>query len=669
MVKIVLRPTETSRMIKKNLNIILIGICFLSIGNFGFGQVGQIVDFNKENPYQKVFIDTDNFGASYLDILAESVDKIENDTIKYSMLNDLAYYWHTRNLIIALNFTRKGLSITKEKKNVLWEGRFQITQGAILLRLERLDEAFDVLQDATSKIEEVDLPLLYTQLGYVFERKGDLDNAAAYAMEAMKIGKKLGDNHAIAVAFSDLSYLFWKQSKFEKALEYGLKSIELFEQRGLHDLDYDFTLYVVGNNYMSLKNYDEAQKYFQHSLSIGERYGFYNNLSDVYISLIELYALLNKFDEAEKASTNAIKYAELLNNDYLLMRSWLSIGKLQNLQGKYISAIESLKRCIEVATDDFGDKYFLSQAYELLGKAYAFNHNYQDAYIALAEYDKLKKEIFTVEADQRISKIQTEFDVAEKEGTIELQGLTIKKQKVTQTLIIVFASLLFLLLLLIYIAYQNIRVKRIQLQKQNLEKEFLLKEIHHRVKNNLGIVTSLLELQSEQTVDTNVVDAMQATQNRVYSMSLIHQRLYQGKNLAAINMNDYFINLGGHVINSYGAENRIELDCDIDPIDLDIDTATPLGLIVNELITNALKYAFPDHRKGIIKICLKRKINNILELEVIDNGIGLNENEIIETGFGTQLIKLLIQQLDGKMTYKSKEGTSVFFEFKLDKAA
>ena len=656
-------------MIKKNLNIILIGICFLLIGNFGFGQVGQIVDFNKENPYQKVFIDTDNFGASYLDILAESVDKIENDTIKYSMLNDLAYYWHTRNLIIALNFTRKGLSITKEKKNVLWEGRFQITQGAILLRLERLDEAFDVLQDATSKIEEVDLPLLYTQLGYVFERKGDLDNAAAYAMEAMKIGKKLGDNHAIAVAFSDLSYLFWKQSKFEKALEYGLKSIELFEQRGLHDLDYDFTLYVVGNNYMSLKNYDEAQKYFQHSLSIGERYGFYNNLSDVYISLIELYALLNKFDEAEKASTNAIKYAELLNNDYLLMRSWLSIGKLQNSQGKYISAIKSLKRCIEVATEDFGDKYFLSQAYELLGKAYAFNHNYQDAYIALAEYDKLKKEIFTVEADQRISKIQTEFDVAEKEGTIELQGLTIKKQKVTQTLIIVFASLLFLLLLLIYIAYQNIRVKRIQLQKQNLEKEFLLKEIHHRVKNNLGIVTSLLELQSEQTVDTNVVDAMQATQNRVYSMSLIHQRLYQGKNLAAINMNDYFINLGGHVINSYGAENRIELDCDIDPIDLDIDTATPLGLIVNELITNALKYAFPDHRKGIIKICLKRKINNILELEVIDNGIGLNENEIIETGFGTQLIKLLIQQLDGKMTYKSKEGTSVFFEFKLDKAA
>lgn len=656
-------------MKKKTVNIVLIGIWILLASNLCVGQVGQIVDFNKENPYQKVFIDTDNFGASYLDILAESVDKIENDTIKFSMLNDLSYYWHTRNLIIALNFAKKGLAITKQKNNVLWEGRFQITQGAILLRLEKLDEAFDVLQEASRKIKEEDLPMLYTQLGYVFERKGDLEKAATFAMEAMKIGQKLEDNHAIANAYSDLSYLFWKQSKFEKALEYGLKSIELFEQNGLHDLDYDFALYVVGNNYMSLKNYEEAQNYFQHSISIGERYGFYNNLSDVYISLIELYALLNKFDEAEKASANAVKYAELLNNDYLLMRSWLSIGKLQNLQGKYISAIESLKRCIEIATEDFGDKYFLSQAYELLGKAYAFNHNYQDAYIALAKYDKLKNEIFTVEADHRISKIQTEFEVAEKEGTIELQGLTIKKQKITQTLIIVFASLLFLLLLLIYIAYQNIKVKRIQLQKQNMEKEFLLKEIHHRVKNNLGIVTSLLELQSEQTIDPNVIDAMQSTQNRVYSMSMIHQRLYQGKNLAAINMNDYFINLGGHVINSYGAEKRIEFNCDIDPIDLDIDTAIPLGLIVNELITNALKYAFPDHRKGIIKISLKRKINNILELEVIDNGIGLDEDDVIESGFGTQLIKLLIQQLDGKMEYKSKEGTSVFFEFKLNNAA
>ena len=654
-------------MKKKNLYNFLFGILFILSGTNG---VGQIVDFDNKNPYQKVFVDTDNFGASYLDILGTAVDKVDIDTIKFSMLNDLAYYWHTRNLIVALNYTKKGLMLTKEKNNLLWEGRFQITQGAILLRMEKLDEAVTVLEDAKTKIKEVDLPLLNTQMGYVFERQGRLDIAANYALETLRLGKKLNDNRAIAVAYSDLSNIFWKQSKFEKGLEYGLTSAKIFEEIGINDLDYDFTLYVIGNNFLALKKYQEALNYFKHSIAIGERYGFYNNLSDVYISLVDLHAYLNEFDEAEIAGENAIKYAELLGNNFMLMRSWLSVGKLQNLQGKYISAIESVERSITIAGVDFSDNYYLSQAYEVLGKAYAYNHNYKDALSAFEEYDRLKNEIFTAESDQRISQIQAEFDVAGKEDTIELQGITIKRQRIRQTLIIVFASLLFILLLLIYIAYQNIRKKRIQLQKQNLEKEFLLKEIHHRVKNNLGIVTSLLELQSAQIDDPKVKGAMQESQNRVYSMSMIHQRLYQGKNLATVEMKDYFLNLGQNILDSFGAADRVNLEFEMEAIELDVDTAIPLGLIVNELLTNSLKYAFPNNRKGNIIISLQKISTEILLLKVADDGVGEQEENLnIGTGFGTQLIKLLIQQLDGEMKFQSKEGTSFSFEFKLGKAA
>jgi len=654
-------------MIKNNATIILTSIFFILKGAICFGQ---IVDVKSVNPYKKVFVDTDNFGASYLDILEKAVDKVDNDTIKFSMLNDLAYYWHTRDLVVAMNFTKKGLELTKEKNNILWEGKYQITQGAILLRQEKLDDAKIILEEAKDKVLEEDLPFLNTQLGYVFERKGRLDIAADYVLESLRLGKKLNDKKAIALAYSDLSNLFWKQSKFEQGLEYGLRSAQLFEERGINDLDYDFTLYVIGNNYLALKNYQEALNYFQHSIAIGERYGFYNNLSDAYISMVDLYAYLDEFEKAEEAGENAIKYAELLNNNFMLMRSWLSVGKLQNLEGKYSSSIESLQKSIEIATEDFGDKYYLSQAYEVLGKSYAYNHNYKDAYAAMAKYDKLKNEIFTVEADHRISLIHTEFDVAGKEDTIELQGVTIKKQRARQSLIIIFTSLLLLLLVLIYIAYQNIGKKRVLLQKQNLEKEFLLKEIHHRVKNNLGIVSSLLALQSEQTQDANVLDAMQETQNRVYSMSMIHQRLYQGKNLSAIEMKDYFINLSRHILDSFGADNRIKLEFAMEAIEIDIDTAIPLGLIVNELLTNALKYAFPNDKEGKIIIGLRRRDGNILELEVSDNGIGLQEDEIVKhAGFGTQLIKLLIQQLDGKMKINTNIGTSVAFEFKLDKAA
>lgn len=628
---------------------------------------GQIIDLKNKNPYKKVFVETDNFGASYLDILENNFEKIKNDTIQLSILNDLAYYWHTRNLNKALDFTQKGLILTAKKNNKLWEGRFQITKGAILLRMEKLDSAFAVLESAKEKVKEEDLAFLNTQLGYVFERRGDLNKAAEYAIESLRLGGKFNDKKTIALAYSDLSNIFWKQSKFDIGLEFGLKSLKIFEERGISDLDYDFTLYVVGNNYLALNKFQEALDYYKHSMSIGERYGFYNNLSDVYISLVELYAYLNDFSKAEEAGVNAIKYADLLDNNFMMMRSWLSIGKLQYLQGKYITAIESLQKCIEIATIDFGDEFYLSQAYETLGKAFAGNHNYKDAYQAFAEYDKLKNKIFTVNADQRTSLIQTKFEVAQKENTIQYQESRIKRQKTNQILISIISGLLLLLLIVLYITFQKNRKKSFLLLQQNKEKEFLLKEIHHRVKNNLGIVSSLLALQSAHIKDENIIAVMQESQNRVHSMSMIHQKLYLGKNLITIEMKDYFINLGKHILDSFGADNLISIECIMNPIEIDVDTAIPLGLIVNELITNSLKYAFPNKRKGIIKIKLQKSNNNTLLLQVADNGVGYQQNELNRnTGFGKELINLLTQQLEGNMSYKDEQGIIVSFEFKLE---
>ena len=631
--------------------------------------IAQIIDFNSEKPYKKVFVETDNFGASYLDILEEAYPKVDIDSLKYSILNDLAYYWHTRNLIKALDFTQEGLRTTTSKKDTLWEGRFRITQGAILLRLEKLDSALVVLNKARRMVLEKDLPFLYTQIGYVYERRGQLDKAADYALESLRLGEKLKDNKAIALAFSDLSNLFWKQSKYESGLEYGLKSIALFEERGINDLDYDFTLYVVGNNYLALQDYQKAMNYFQHSIAVGERYGFYNNLCDVYISQVELYTFLNEFDKAEIAGINAVKYGELLSNNFLLMRSWLSIGKMQNIQGKYVSAIQSLKKSIAIASDDFGDTFYLSQAYETLGKAFAGNHNYQGAYQAFARYDNLKNQIFTAESDQRISLLRTEFDVAQKENIIQLQESQIKRQRTIQTLISLLVILLLLYVILLYKAMQNNSKKNKLLQKQNEEKEFLLKEIHHRVKNNLEIVSSLLALQSAQIKDQKIVEAIEKSQHRVHSMSMIHQKLYQEHSLSKIEMKDYFKNLANYIVTIFDAENWITVTIVMDSLELDVDTAIPIGLIVNELLTNSLKYAFPNKKNGIINVSLKLEGTQLF-LQVSDNGIGKPElAQAKGTGFGTQLVALLTKQLDGKMNLIIDNGTFVTFEFQQYKAA
>lgn len=194
-----------------------------------------------------------------------------------------------------------------------------------------------------------------------------------------------------------------------------------------------------------------------------------------------------------------------------------------------------------------------------------------------------------------------------------------------------------------------------------------MKEIHHRVKNNLEIVSGLLALQSAQLTDANAVNVMQESQNRVQSMSMIHQKLYQGTNLSTIEMKDYFNNLGTHVLDSFGMEEQVNLTCEMQALELDVDTAIPLGLIVNELLTNALKYAFPDNRKGEVKLALEQKDKEHLCLEVSDDGIGQNMDEKIgETGFGMRLVNLLCQQLQGKMNRMMKDGTSISFEFKIE---
>jgi two-component sensor histidine kinase len=153
-------------------------------------------------------------------------------------------------------------------------------------------------------------------------------------------------------------------------------------------------------------------------------------------------------------------------------------------------------------------------------------------------------------------------------------------------------------------------------------------------------------------------------------MGIIHQKLYQGENLGSIDMKDYFINLSDGILDAFDAEDKVKIECAMEQLELDVDTAVPIGLIVNELLTNALKYAFPKDSNGKIEISLAQSNSETLILKVADNGIGKTIGANPKgTGFGSQLIKLLTQQLNGSMEEKHDNGTSVSFKFKIKPAA
>ncbi|MFO7844229.1 MAG: histidine kinase dimerization/phosphoacceptor domain -containing protein [Bacteroidales bacterium] len=390
---------------------------------------------------------------------------------------------------------------------------------------------------------------------------------------------------------------------------------------------------------------------------------------------------LIKRGESEEAKTYLIKTIQLLEeynlttiDTYQFAHS--RIGDIARAEGRYDEAIayyEKARNSSIAINTKSNTAYFIKKlfgVYELIG-------DYKKALEYYIEWSEANN-IIEVERNERSlreSELQVDLLKQDKE-------LAANRQQQT-----VYSVALIIGILLLGLLYRNYRLKQrsnhklkilneelahknILLDKRNAENELLLKEIHHRVKNNLELVKSLISLQSAQLEDSAAKDAMMASQNRVQSMGIIHQKLYQGENLGSIEMKDYFLNLGEGVLDTFNAEDKVKIECAMDSLELDVDTAVPIGLIVNELLTNALKYAFPKNRNGTIQISLSQPNPETLSLTVSDNGVGKTIGLSPQgTGFGSRLIQLLTQQLNGTFQEKNENGTTVKFNFKIKNAA
>ena len=213
---------------------------------------------------------------------------------------------------------------------------------------------------------------------------------------------------------------------------------------------------------------------------------------------------------------------------------------------------------------------------------------------------------------------------------------------------------------------EKVKERTSLIETQRDEKEVLLKEIHHRVKNNMQVIISLLSIQSGYTKDVAALELFEEAKTRIRSMALIHEKMYQTGDLARIDFQDYIVALTNDLIETYASDTDIFLDIKIDKVKFGIDTLIPLGLLLNEIISNTLKYAFKGKDKGKVTIHLTfNEEENLYTLIVGDNGIGLSQ-EIFdkeEGSLGIELIKIFVTQLDGEITRLPKEGTMFKIDF------
>jgi len=196
----------------------------------------------------------------------------------------------------------------------------------------------------------------------------------------------------------------------------------------------------------------------------------------------------------------------------------------------------------------------------------------------------------------------------------------------------------------------------------------LLKEIHHRVKNNLQIISSLLYLQSQHIEDKASRATFLEGRGRVKSMALVHEKLYQSEDLARIDFQEYLMSFTNYLMQSYHSDHkRIHLDLNVDKVHIPVDSAIPCSLIINELITNALKYAFEGREQGTLSLTLHENESNI-QVVVSDNGVGMPEGYNIQESetLGMQLIVGLVQQLRGTLETDFTDGTTFTFNFSCD---
>jgi two-component sensor histidine kinase len=272
----------------------------------------------------------------------------------------------------------------------------------------------------------------------------------------------------------------------------------------------------------------------------------------------------------------------------------------------------------------------------------------------------VKDSLMNQEKAEALAGIQIAYEVGERDKQIAL----LEKESALQELQIaeknawMFGLSLAAVLSTIIIGLVYWQFRREQRNKEKIKT--LLRELHHRVKNNLQMLSSVLSLYAKQLTDEQALQAVRSSESRVNAMALIHRKLYERSDAArSINIKDYITELITYLVHAYGYhEKEMRLDLTLEPIQVDIDKAIPLGLVINELISNAFKHAYVDHPSPGLTVGLKQEGKGTLSIDIADNGTGLRpEEETRGDSFGLKLVNMLMSELKGKYEIRTQEGT------------
>ena len=579
----------------------------------------------------------------------------------YSLMHDMQK---------SLECIRKSRELYEQTKN--YRRIYDCIEGLIYInkQLHNTPEVDSLIKELIVVAEEnkdkTKMANSYYTLGNHYIDNAYLNLAIEAFYKALSLAEESGDTieKANALGGVGLANLYLKD--YEKAINYYLQ-----QEKILRNLNKEYELSItytnIGEAYNSLNDYVAALGFHKKALSLREKMNFQLARSNSLHNIAYTYYLMkDSADNALKYIERALDIDKEIRNYDGFAKNYMLLGKMMILKNKRQAGIRYLEQSLTLA-QKYNNTSVILETTGALSKLYADEGNFAKAFACLVINNEINDSMVSGNTVKRITQLEMQHDFDRKQNETEVTHLkerlqfetTLRRNRLLFVFAIIIGSLIIATGTVIYFSYVKSR-------KADKEKEALLKEIHHRVKNNLMVISSLLNLQSASIHDDTTKNAVRESQSRVKSMALIHQLLYQSERFTSIDFPKYLEQLMASLQSTYRQPGRnVEYIIQAEDLKIDIDTAIPLGLITNELATNAYKYAFTDSIYGRIKVDLSRTKDHKCLLQISDNGKGLPADFDLESSstLGLKLVKILTKQIKAKMNYSNLNGTefSVIF--------
>jgi two-component sensor histidine kinase len=501
----------------------------------------------------------------------------------------------------------------------------------------------------------------YNNIGEIYRLINDYPKAIKYNYLSIKINTEIGDKQATGTSLNNLGIIAATQGDFNNAFDFFSRCLkirkETLDTRGLAQVSNN-----MGNLYTDLFNKND---------SIVGNFIFHSPKTDYNISKTEKNALL---DSALHLHQTAELLSEKIGDKEQLIYSLLGMGTVAKKKQDYASSIAYLRQVAEIASKNHFTKELGDANYGLY-ECYVGLKNYKEALSWYVQYKTTQDSVNNKENEAAgikfdlnyISEKKEALAKAEEEAKERIGKVLAKRQ---QIIIVSLGSVLLLVFGFSFVLYRSYSLKkkdhlkileqRATIESALIEKEALITEIHHRVKNNLQIISSMLNLQANSTSSIEAKNALIGAKERIQSMALIHTLLYSRNQFQEIEICKYLEKLVHEIAKGYRYPDKtIEIIVRCEKLIFTLEKAIPLGLLVNEIITNSFKHAFLFKDKGTVLVELEKR-EGLYYLLVTDDGQGLsvNNKKANEKSMGTELIDILAEQLNGKLVVESTNGLS-----------